>query len=56
MSVTEAQKRATIKHRKARIRVEVVLDPRSDEARALHRLVEDHGTVSAAVRFALLKA
>lgn len=53
---TEAEKRATIKHRQSRRRVEILLDPRSDESRALDRLIEAHGSQAAAVRFALLKA
>lgn len=54
MSLTEAQKRATIKHRQSRRRVEVLLDPRSEESRALDRLIEVHGDHAKAVRYALL--
>lgn len=53
MTSSEAQKRATVKHRLARRRVELLLDPRSPEARALDRLVEQHGSVAEAVRYAL---
>lgn len=51
---SEAQKRASTAHRQKRRRVELLLDPRSEESHALDRLVEAHGSVSAAVRFALL--
>lgn len=53
-AATEAQKRATAKHREKRRRVELLLDPRSEEARALDRLTEAHGSQAAAVRYALL--
>lgn len=54
MTKSEAQKRATIKHRQSRRRVEVLLDPRSPESHALDRLIEQEGNQAAAVRFALL--
>lgn len=54
MTTTEAERRASANYRKKQRRVELLLDPRSPEARALDQLVESHGTVSAAVRFALL--
>lgn len=53
---TPAQKRATLKHREQRRRVELLLDPSSPESRALDRLIERHGSVAAAVRAALLAA
>ena len=56
MTTSDAGYRATIKHRQKQRRVEVLLDPRSDESRALDRLIEAHGSQAAAVRFALLKA
>lgn len=56
MVTSEASKRATAKHRQGRRRVELLLDPRSPESHALDRLVEAHGSVAAAVRFALLNA
>lgn len=56
MNASDAQKRATVKYRLKQRRVDILLDPRSDESRALDRLVEAHGSVSAAVRFAILNA
>lgn len=56
MSLTEAQKRRAVKYRQKQRRVELLLDPRSDESRALDRLIEAHGDMAKAVRFALLKA
>lgn len=56
MTATEAQKRASAKHRQTRRRVELLLDPHSPESRALDRLVEIHGSIAAAVRYALLNA
>lgn len=56
MTTSPAQKLATVKHRQKKRRVDVMLDPRSDESRALDRLVEAHGSVAGAVRFALLNA
>lgn len=56
MSLTEAQKRASVKFRQKQRRVEVLLDPRSPESHALDRLIEAHGTQAAAVRFAILNA
>jgi hypothetical protein len=56
LTASDAHKRAAVKYRQKQRRVEILIDPRSDEARALDRLVEAHGSVSAAVRFALLKA
>jgi hypothetical protein len=56
VTATDAQKRATAKHRQARRRVELLLDPNSPEARALDRLTDTHGSVAAAVRHALLNA
>lgn len=56
MTATEAQKRASVKHRQTRRRVELLLDPRSPESHALDRLVETHGSIAAAVRYALLNA
>jgi hypothetical protein len=54
VTTSEAQKRAAIKHRQSRRRVELLLDQGSPESRALDRLIEAHGSVAAAVRFALL--
>ena len=51
---SEAQKRASARFRDKRRRVELLLDPNSQEARALDRLTEEHGSVAAAVRYALL--
>lgn len=56
MTSSPAAIRATIKHRQKQRRVEVLIDPRSDESRALDRLIEAHGSTSAAVKAALLKA
>jgi hypothetical protein len=56
MTVSDAHKRAAVKYRQKQRRVECLLDPRSDEAHALDRLVEAHGSVAGAVRFALLNA
>lgn len=56
MTTSPAQKLATVKHRQSKRRVDILIDPRSDESRALDRLIEAHGSQAAAVRFALLKA
>lgn len=54
MTTSPAQKLATVKHRQKKRRVDVLIDPRSDESRALDRLIEAHGNQAAAVRYALL--
>lgn len=54
MTASDAHKRAAVKYRQKRRRVELVLDPRSDESRALDRLIEEHGDKTKAIRFALL--
>ena len=56
MTTTAAQKRATLAHRHKMRRVELLLDPRAAESRALDRLILQEGTTAAAVRYALLKA
>jgi hypothetical protein len=56
MTISDAHKRAAEKYRAKRRRVELTLDPRSDESRILDRLIEVHGSLAAAIRFALLKA
>lgn len=54
MTTSAAQKQATIRHRQKQRRVDILLDPRSPESRALDRLAEEQGSVAAAVRYALL--
>ena len=50
---SDAQKRATANHRKKRRRIEILIDPDSPESRALDKLVDQLGSVAAAVKFAL---
>ena len=54
VTTTPAQIKATLAYRQRRRRVELLIDPRSPESRALDRLIEKHGSQAAAVRFALL--
>lgn len=52
--MTNAGQRATIAHRQKRRRVELLMVPNSDEARALDELAELLGSQSAALRYAIL--